>query len=541
MNSPVINIDHCSSSATEYLDGGNVSREEACLLDNLASLKPANDKSFIFIQNGKELKLTHVEIMQRVDHVAAALLQRELVAGDTVGICLSNRLEFVLLDLAALKLGLVVAAFDIKKFTAGTALVQEYNLSVLFSEDKVDGAIQVDEFFSHAVPALSSEAESINWHKYEFSDEVALKFTSGSTGKAKGLAATWGSIGASINSSQNMFCHNRDDMLFVFLTLSLLQQRYWVYTALLYQTDIMVSTPGLAFFDIQRCKPTVVMGIPSFYENLAQLIDETAVCMAELDDSDISADTLQQEAVRQVTGGKVRYMWTGSAPIRKSLVEYFHHQCNIPLYEGYGMNETCIVTKNYPGHCKIGSAGKPVPGKSISIDKNGIVNVYSQYPVNNAYRFAPSDANGKVFTGHNTVTTGDLGYIDADGYLWIEGRSDDLIVLESGVNVKVREIEDTVMGLGLVKHCVVVGTGLPSLCLIVDTKATQLDVGDQKHILDVVNANLSANSPLTYVLQTVSPFTEENGLLTSQGKTCRKKIVELHKSQLNKLFKGEYL
>jgi long-chain acyl-CoA synthetase len=102
---------------------------------------------------------------------------------------------------------------------------------------------------------------------------VALKFTSGSTGAAKAIAATWGSIGMSLSAVEEMFDHGPGDTLFVFLTLSLLQQRYWVYTALLRGTDLVIATPQTALFALRAAQPSVIMGVPAFFETLKTLIE----------------------------------------------------------------------------------------------------------------------------------------------------------------------------------------------------------------------------------------------------------------------------
>src|SRR5581483_294707 len=104
--------------------------------------------------------------------------------------------------------------------------------------------------------------------------------TSGSTGEPKGLAATAGSIDGSINAVQEMFEHTAADNLFVFLPLSLLQQRYWIYSALRFGHDVTVSTYEAAFPALRRAGATVVMGVPAFYETARRHIEARAPRMA---------------------------------------------------------------------------------------------------------------------------------------------------------------------------------------------------------------------------------------------------------------------
>ncbi|MBL4558060.1 MAG: AMP-binding protein [Rhodobacteraceae bacterium] len=222
--------------------------------------------------------------------------------GDRVGVCLGNRAEWVLIDLACLHLGLVVAGFDPMKFVPSAALMDRYGLRVLVTEEAMPGTMPVTRLHDAPDPAWPLPP----WPAYRAGDEVALKFTSGSTGAAKAIAATWGSIGMSLSAVEEMFDHGPGDTLFVFLTLSLLQQRYWVYTALLRGTDLVIATPQTALFALRAAQPSVIMGVPAFFETLKTLIETEAD----------AAGCTPREAAKSATGGRVRYMWTGSAPIR---------------------------------------------------------------------------------------------------------------------------------------------------------------------------------------------------------------------------------
>jgi long-chain acyl-CoA synthetase len=485
----------------------------------LATCVPAGDRHVEFIRPGGRLRMTHAELMAGADRVAGWLLGLGLTRGDRVGICLANGPEWAMLDLACLRLGLVVAGFDPAKFVPDARLKSRYHLAALFAEADGDGVIGRAALAD--LPARSA-APLPPWPEYRATDEVALKFTSGSTGAAKALAATFGSIGASLAAVQDMFRHGRSDRLFVFLTLSLLQQRYWLYTALMHGFDLVVAVPQTAFFALRETRPTVIMGVPAFFESLKSFIEAEAEATGQS----------RAEAARAVTGGRVRYMWTGSAPIRTPLLEWFDLTARLPLFEGYGMNETCIATKNHPGAHRRGSAGRPVTGKEIWVGDDGVIRVRSRFPVNTAYAHAEPGASDHVFHG-DTVYTGDLGRIDAEGFLWVTGRADDVIVLENGRNIAVRAIEERAMAVPGVAQCLLAGSGRPWLvALVAALPGTDLEV-----VRAALNTGTTPDATVRRVLALAEPPTEANGQLTSQGKPVRRAILASHHHQIEAIYR----
>ena len=340
----------------------------------------------------------------------------------------------MLLDLAALRLGAVTAGFEPVKFDPDPELLNRYDLRGAVRRSR-QRPLAIRPITDVAVPdrrASEPGRGSAPAIEYGPGDVTTIKFTSGSTGTPKGLAATVGSIDSSISAVQQMFDHGArapaSDNIFIFLPLSLLQQRYWVYSALAFGHDITISTYEAAFAVMGRVEPTVVMGVPGFFETAKKHIESRP------------ADSRAAAAIK-LFGGKIRYLWTGSAPARPSMLRFFT-DLGLPIYEGYGLNETCIVAKNHPGAHREGSVGQVLPGKQVLLDADGVVSVRSDYPVNWRYEYAAPGDSERVFGPDGTVRTGDLGYLDDDGFLYIRGRADDVIVLDNGKKVIVRPLEE---------------------------------------------------------------------------------------------------
>ena len=345
-------------------------------------------------------------------------------------------------------------------------------------------------------------------------DVTTIKFTSGSTGQPKGLGATAGSIDSSINAVEQMFSHGgAGDNVFVFLPLSLLQQRYWVYSALAFGHDVTISTYEAAFAVMRRIEPTVVMGVPAFYETAKKHIESRA--------GDARA------ASRELFGSKIRYLWTGSAPARQSVLRFFG-EIGMPIFEGYGLNEACIVAKNHPGAYREGSVGQVLPGKKVLFDADGVISVACEHPVNWRYEYAEPGESERVFAPDGTVRTSDLGFIDADGFLHIKGRADDVIVLDNGKKVIVRPLEEYLKASEAIAEAVILCPAQTHLVAVVSPAADPPDRDAIFGRLAECNASFGHDEQIKDLVIAAEPFSVANGLLTSQFKPRRRLILQTY-------------
>ena len=486
-------------------------------------------------QHHRRTSLTLSELDARAHRLAGYLASQDLEQGDRIGIVSQNCLEWVLLDLAAIKCKVVTAGFEASRFIASGELMRAFGLKMIFADHAADvsGVRQIRELDE----VLAGYGERpVPKAMYSADDVTTIKFTSGSTGKPKGLAATVGSIDSSLEAVQQMFDHGPRDKIFVFLPLSLLQQRYWIYSALCHNHDIVVTTYELAFHALKREHPTVVMGVPGFFEVLRRRIEGRArELTSEFDQlpSDEQA-VLCRDCAAQILGTRIRYMWTGSAPASPATLAFFQ-RCNLPIYEGYGMNETCIVTKNHPGASRLGSVGKPVAGKSVYLDKDGVVIVRSRFPVNTRYMFCEPGESERIFLPNGDVRTGDLGYLDANGYLYITGRTDDVVALDNGKNVQVRPIEEEVKACTAIFDCVLFGVGRPYLVAVISATDPPDASAIDEHVKRV-NSKLGKEQRIGCYLLSPEIFSIENGLLTSQYKPKRKEIFARFRERIAGLY-----
>jgi long-subunit acyl-CoA synthetase (AMP-forming) len=484
--------------------------------------------SFVSLRGTHTLELG--DLYERAERLAQWLSGNGLVQGDRIGIQAANCLGWVLLDIAALRLGVVTAGFEPGRFQSDGGMLDRYALKRFFTDrpwddPRVVAIADVPDIAQKPVVARPLPRVALRPE-----DVTTLKFTSGSTGAPKGLAATTGSIDSSMRAVQQMFAHGPGDHLFVFLPLSLLQQRYWIYSALCFGHDITVSTYEAAFAALGQAEPTVVMGVPAFFDAARTHIQTLARAAG-------SGDDALGGAARRVFGDHIRYLWTGSAPAAVATLRFFN-EVELPIYEGYGLNETCIVSKNHPGANKVGSVGPVLAEKRVRLDEDGVISVHCDYPVNRRYAYAAPGESERIFGPGGEVRTGDLGHLDEDGFLYVRGRADDLIALANGRKVSLRPIEEHLRESAAIEECVVLS---PTRTHLVAVVSPAHDPADEEAIavqLARTNAEFGPDARIAKVVVAPERFSIANGLLTSQYKPIRARIEEIYRSEIDDKERG---
>lgn len=515
---------------------------------------PSARASLTTVRDGQLVTVPLSDLLYPVIAMRWLLRAKGLRSGDRVGVLGENSYDWIVLDLACLAEGLVVVGFDPVHPEITLELATQLRLAVLFTdqEELLDAAPFVLRLRVPSSHELSGVDPLPKWepHRYEKDDVVAIKFTSGSVNLPKAIAATRKSIDSSIGEVQRLFRHDSRDNVLVFLPLHILQQRYWLYSALAFGFNLTVVAPHQALGAIGSERPTVIMGVPEFFEQVAvRLRADIAATQMQRVDLDayralrklplVSRLVGPYGAAQRHLGGRVRYLWTGSAPMRRETIDLYE-SAGIPLYQGYGTNETCIVAKNYPGNNRIGSVGKVLPNKAVVIEDDGHILVKSHHEVARCYLLASEEENSQTFLADGTVATGDLGYVDEDGYLFITGRRKELLVLPSGRKIHPSIIEDRIRAVAGVRNCMVTtAPGRSGVCAVIDAE----DAATRASIIDGVSRETSDLPPDARVLGAVlvpEHFSRENGLLTSQYKLRRAAIAERYAREIAKMFEDSF-
>src|SRR6202008_4874278 len=166
------------------------------------------------------------------------------------------------------------------------------------------------------------------------------------------------------------------------------------------------------------------------------------------------ADKLVYKKIRAGTGGKLRMVFSGGAPLSKDLAE-FCWAVSIPIYQGYGLTETSpILTSNYPKN-RSGSSGRPIPNVLIRIAEDGEILAKGPCVMQGYYK--SSEATREAIDAEGWFHTGDVGYLDADNYLFITDRKKDLIKTAAGKFCAPQPIQKALGTIPYILNAMVVG------------------------------------------------------------------------------------
>ncbi|MCA9606262.1 MAG: AMP-binding protein, partial [Myxococcales bacterium] len=273
-------------------------------------------------------------------------------------------------------------------------------------------------------------------------------------------------------------------------------------------------------------------------------------------------DGLVAAKIRDRFGGRLKYAFSGGAAISKEVAEFID-ALGITVYEGYGLTETSpIATANWPGARKIGSVGKPIPGVRVEIDrdvtedpKHGEIVVFG-HNVMQGYHGLP-EANAEVFVDGGGFRTGDMGFIDDDGFLYITGRIKEQYKLENGKYVVPGPLEEHLQISGFINQAFIDGTNKPfNVALIIPdapalTKwATENGISgdlaalcEHERVQALLRQEIDKHSSEFKQFEKIKrfavipeEFTVENGLLTPKMSVKRRKVVEQYGDRMASLY-----
>ncbi len=404
--------------------------------------------------------ITYRQLDNAVAGAAGALARMGVMAGDRVAMALPKTTATFILMLACYRSGLVLVPFDpatpeqmatdILARTAPAVLLVAASsetpatkaalvVGIRVEPVELDDALGFTDPGCDTPPAASVEAET----------DAIILFTSGSTGRPKGVSLTHGALLANTIAMAELWQAVPNDRLLHALPLTHAHGGIVAPLPLLYAGGAICLRPRFEPSDIVARLPeaTCYMAVPFSYARL-------------LDHPGFGPDTC----------ARIRLFVSGSAPLPGDLRQAFEARTGHAIHQRYGMTETLITTGNGPDSHRGGSVGRPVKGVSLRIrpldgkvdDTPGVegeVEVWGP-TVLRRYLEAPAETEA-AFCSDGFFRTGDLGRVDADGYLTITGRAKDMIVY-AGLKVHPVEIEDALRELDGVADACVFGVPHPS-------------------------------------------------------------------------------
>ncbi|MDQ3798213.1 MAG: long-chain fatty acid--CoA ligase [Acidobacteriota bacterium] len=465
-------------------------------------------------------RLSGAEVIDRIRHLALGLRDLGIGADDRVAIISENRPEWSITDLAILSLKAVnVPIYTTQAVDQIRYILENSGARVLFVSGKkifsharaaLEGVEQLEKvvfFDEDALPSdedkyltcAALEKRGAELHKIDektfdrlldeldAADLATIIYTSGTTGEPKGVMLTHENFTSNILTVSRGLPIRNDDRSLSVLPLSHIFERCVFY---------VLCTNGVAIhycasFDqlagmLPEVRPTVMTAVPRLFEQVYHKIvkkgmsaggwktklfqwalqvgqdywaakEERKSVPATLAAKHALASRLVFSKWREGVGGAIRFFVSGGAPLSKKL-SYAFWAAGIPILQGYGMTEACVVSANRPDDNRTGSIGKPFEGVEIKIaEADGEILVRGKN-VMQGYHNKPEET-AKALDADGWYHTGDVGYRDADGHFYVTDRLKDLFKLSNGKYVAPLQVESLLKQSPLVSQAVAVGSG----------------------------------------------------------------------------------
>lgn len=471
-------------------------------------------------ENGAWRRMGYAELGRNVTALARGLLALGVEPGDRVAILSQTRPEWTYADFAILCVGgVVVPVYQTNSPEECRYVLEHSGARVLFCEDAVQlekieairdhlPAVEHVVAFTQtregalSLEALEARGEGIDEARVrERADAVSLDelativYTSGTTGPPKGCMLTHGDLRADMDMIQQRVSFSDDAVFYVFLPLAHVLTRIVQFLAVDVGAELAYwqRDPKKLVEEVGEVQPTHLPSVPRLFEKIyttatarvaeaggpKEKLFHWAVGVGRrvreaeqggrepgraLQAQHALADRLVLHKVRDLFGGRIQLALTGAAPIDPEILQFFR-AAGVYVLEGYGMTETAAVASlNTIEEHRFGTVGKPLPGCEVRIADDGEVlmkgpNIFAGY-------FNDEEATRSTLVD-GWLHSGDLGELDADGYLKITGRKKDLIITSSGKNIAPSNIENLVRQTRWVSQVVVFGDRRPYLTALV--------------------------------------------------------------------------
>jgi long-chain acyl-CoA synthetase len=414
------------------------------------------------------------------------------------------------------------------------------------------------------------------------SDVATYIYTSGTTGPPKGCVIDHQNWRDMLDMVQTQNVLMEDEVAYLFLPLAHAFARLIQLGALDVGATIVYweRDPQKIIPNLMEVKPTYFPSVPRMFEKIYSLAISNAPDKAQLEQAvhlgmkvrqmqergetvpaDLQeafdkADAALFQNVRNIFGGRIKQAVTGAAPIAQEILEFFY-ACGVLVLEGWGMTETSTAaTCNTAEAYRFGSVGKPFPGVEIKIADDGEIlargpNIFRGYYKN------PDATSETIVDGW--LHTGDIGRIDADGFLYITGRKKDIIITAGGKNITPANLENGLKQNQYISQAVVHGDRRPFLTALITLDPEEIVPWAQKQgIEDTDMASLAQNEQVRALVQeavdkvnekvarveevkkfTILPhdLTQETGELTPTLKVKRNVVNEKYAGELEAMYK----
>ena len=534
--------------------------------------------------------------------------------GDRIALLSENRVEWTITDFAIL----TAAAVTVPLYATSTPeqiahIIQDSQPKVVIVSGKEQlqklvslkgrlGSVEHVVSFDPVEPRAGAECVQDIWERdlgkdsenssrevqrfLSSNDLASIIYTSGTTGEPKGVMLSHGNIVSNILATSGLLPMGPGDLALSVLPLSHIYERV-VNFGYLYSGVSVAYCRNFqnALQDMGAIGPTIVACVPRLFEKIYSGLTEVAAT-GKWPASPITswaielgrvlapklaaktkltgwekvrralADHLVYSRVRKRLGGRIRFFLSGGAPLSRELAEFFYLM-KLPILQGYGMTETSpIISATDPREIRFGSSGRPISGTDVRIAADGEILVRGPNLMLGYYN-KPEATREVIEDGW--LHTGDVGHLDAQGFLYITDRKKDLIVTSGGKKVAPQKIENLAASSRFVDQIIVVGNDRKfiSAMIVPNFKVLEQyarykeipfqgtdDLVQNPQIKDLYLRQIQKYAPdlasfesVKKVILLPKPFTLAQGELTNSLKIRRSVVEKKYKSEIDALYR----
>ncbi|MBI4352946.1 MAG: long-chain fatty acid--CoA ligase [Candidatus Omnitrophica bacterium] len=565
----------------------------------------------------KYLAITWSQFAEKVERAASALLANGVREGDRIAILSENRPEWVFVDMAACCIGAVtvpiytsLAPAEIQYLLAdsGSVVLVASNQTFLEKLAPIQKSLPLlrevvaldplSSGWQNPMPLPVRELDDFMkqalWQKdfWEKAEQISgdsaatIIYTSGTTGFPKGVLLTHRNFIHNMALSRQALRMSETDVHLSFLPLSHVFERMAGYYLLVLMGATIAYAESMDAVpqNLLEVRPSFLLGVPRFYEKIKRRIEETVdglkgpakrlfawsraigsnrrrACeegrlLSFWEGAGLwAAERLVYRKIRKQLGGRVQFCVSGGAPLPKETAEFFY-DLGVLILEGYGLTETApVISVNRMEKFKFGTVGIPLEGIEVKITEEGEIITRSPC-VMKGYYGLPKETEEALKEGW--LYTGDLGSLDAKGFLSITGRKKELIVTSGGKKVAPRPIEEWMEKDEFILRCVLYGEGRRYLtALIVPRKERMCQYAALNRIpyasyeellkdarasacvarqIEARSKDFASFEKIKYFALIPDDFTQEAGELTPTLKVKRGVVLKRYEQELLKLY-----
>ena len=570
-------------------------------------------------RDGRWLSISSAELLQRARLIAAGIYSLGIRRDDRVAILSESRPEWTLTDAGCIFAG----AIDVPIYPTLTPSQVQYILkdsgarmllvaneaklceleSVLSNCPAVEHLIVFDKDPNSKSSAISLEQLEARGQAFARQQPVLLReqelqakpddlatiiYTSGTTGEPKGVMLTHGNLVSNLVDSSGHFSFGPADSALSVLPLSHIFEREAMYMYL-YRGMAVYFAEALDMIgpNLREVHPTILVGVPRIFEKIyarirARAAEKGRASVALLNwaveiGKDYARHVLDKRRVplwlglqhklatklmfskwKAALGGRIRLLVSGGAALPEELA-LIYIGAGIPIIQGYGLTETSpVITASSIDVNRVGTVGKPIRNVLVRIAADGEIETHGPNVMRGYYN-KPEETRA-VFTDDGWFKTGDIGTIDADGFLRITDRKKELLKTSGGKYIAPQPIEQLIKGSRFVNQVVLIGNGrrFPAALIVpdwerVESYAQLKGIAPRDHaqlcknprIIDLFERQVAALTSDLAQFEKVkkiglleNELTMEGGELTPTLKVKRRVVDEKYRELIDSLYAG---